>query len=197
MNTVSAPSGIGAPVKMRTASPAPIGLKPALPAVSRAPIVSLGLGLGVEIAVPHRIAIDGRIVERRQIERRDDIAGEHATARRRERHAFALAHRLHALGDHPFHVGDRQQRAGEGKAVVGELRHHALCMAAAAFCNGTACLSRTSTMPSMSFRSITGHCGVGQRRVAGDGDDMGVGRLKQRLAVGDAMNFELRETDRA
>ena len=35
MNTVSAPAGIGAPVKMRMAVPAPIGSAAALPAVSR------------------------------------------------------------------------------------------------------------------------------------------------------------------
>ena len=193
MNTVSAPAGIGAPVKMRMAWPAPIGFAVGAaggqPSADREP----GLGFGREIAVPHRIAIDGRIVERRQIDRRDDVAGEHAPARRRERHAFGLGHRLHALGDHPLHVGDRQQRAGEGKAVVGELRHHALCMAAAAFGSGTACLSRTSTMPSMSFRSITGTFGARQRRVAGDGDDVRIVRLQQRLAVGHAMNFELRK----
>ena len=48
-------------------------------------------------------------------------------------------------------------------------------------------------MPSMSFRSITGNRGAGQWRVAGDGDDVGVGRGQQRLAVGNAMNFELRK----
>src|SRR5258707_2015465 len=107
------------------------------------------------------MAVEGRIVERGQIERRDDIGRDPAPPPRRERYTFVLAHRLHTLSDHPFHVGDRQQRAGEGKAVVGELRHHALCMAAAAFGNGTACLSSTSTMPSMSFRSITGTAAFG------------------------------------
>ena len=33
-----------------------------------------GFGLGREIAVPHRIAIDGGIVERRQVDRRDHVA---------------------------------------------------------------------------------------------------------------------------
>ena len=125
MNTVSAPAGIGAPVKMRIASPATErtgrGASGGDAVDDREPRVARG----GEIGMAHGIAVDRRIVERRQVDRRDDIARDHAAARGGERHALGLGHRRDALGDQPLHLGDRQQRAAERKAVVGELRHHA------------------------------------------------------------------------
>ena len=48
----------------------------------------LGLTRGVEIGVPHRIAVDGRVIERRQIDRRHHILRQHPAERRHERHGF-------------------------------------------------------------------------------------------------------------
>ena len=70
-------------------------------------------------------AVDRGIVERRQVDRRDDILRDHAAARGGKRHGLGLGHRRDALGDQPLHLGDRQQRAAERKAIVGELRHQA------------------------------------------------------------------------
>ena len=97
MKTVSAPSGIGAPVKMRTASPGQSARRAARPAVTRSTTASRVSRVDVEIGVPHRVAVDRRIVERRQVDRRHDILGEHAPDRGGERHGFDL--------------GDRRRRA--------------------------------------------------------------------------------------
>ena len=47
----------------------------------------------------HGIAVDGGIVERRQIDRRDDVAREHAPARRCSGDGLGLRDRRDALGE--------------------------------------------------------------------------------------------------
>ena len=124
MNTVSAPAGIGAPVKMRIASPAPQrargGAAGGHALDDREPRSRAST---VEIGVAHGVAVDRRIVERRQIDRCDDVARDHAPARGVERHGLDLGDRRDALGDDALDLIDRQQRTGEREAVVGELRH--------------------------------------------------------------------------
>ena len=83
MNTVSAPAGIGAPVKMRIASPASSARAAARPAVTPLDHREPRLRAGGEVGVAHRVAVDRRIVERRQIDRRDHVARDHAPAARR------------------------------------------------------------------------------------------------------------------
>src|SRR5262249_11795679 len=117
--------------------------------------------VAIEIAVPHRVAIHRRIVERRQIERCCDVGGEHPAARGAEADSLGLGHRLHALRDQPLHVGDRHQRPGEREAIVGELRHQALRIAAATLCNGAACCNSTSAMVDTSSRPTTGTLACG------------------------------------
>ena len=71
----------------------------------------------------HGVAVDRRIVERRQIDRRLDVEGGDAGARPVQRHTLGFAHGRDALADQPFHVVEPQQRAGECETVVGQLRH--------------------------------------------------------------------------
>ena len=80
MNTVSAPSGIGAPVKMRWPGPAgsPGAELPPGPAHDETPALPLAADQR-----RHGIAIDGRIVERRQRQRRRKARRESAVGLRR------------------------------------------------------------------------------------------------------------------
>ncbi len=87
--------------------------------------VQAALALAIEIVGAHRIAVDRRIVERRHVDRGDDIFRKHAARGLAQRHGLAPTHRRDALGDQALRIGDREQRAGEGEAVVAELRHHA------------------------------------------------------------------------
>src|SRR5262249_8446870 len=111
---------------------------------------------GIEIGVAHRIAVDRGIVERRQAERRHDIARDYAPARREERHRLDLGPRLDPLRDQALGFRDRQKRPRECEAVVSQLRHQATPAPANAAESGTARLIRISTMASTSSRSMTG-----------------------------------------
>src|SRR5262245_45552673 len=71
-------------------------------------------------------------------------------------HILDLRNRRNALGDHPLHFIDREQRAGESKAIVGELSHQAFTGAAAEADIGAACLRSLSTIASISLRSTAG-----------------------------------------
>ena len=87
----SAPAGIGAPVKMRTAVPR---------ACARADRVAgrgaagrqrqTRLALGREVVEIDRVAVDRRIVVRRHVARGDQVVGQDAVERRAERHRLAL-----------------------------------------------------------------------------------------------------------
>ena len=109
MNTVSAPPGIGAPVKMRMASPALSAWLAAWPAATRSTMASRRLALALEIVGAHRVAVDRRIIERRQIDRSDDILGKHAARGLPQRHPLASAHLRNALADQALGLGDRQE----------------------------------------------------------------------------------------
>ena len=193
MNTVSAPAGIGAPVKMRIASP---GVDRQLaaraggqPPADREP----GLGIGREIAVPHRIAIDRGIVERRQIDRRDR---RRRPARGRARRAAArvsvsvtgctrsaIIRSMSAIGS----SGPENAKQSSVSCAITRLR-----MAARTASQRHRVLEQQiDDAPRCRSRSITGTRRLRQRRVAGDRDDVRVVRLQQRLAVGGAMDFEL------
>ena len=81
MNTVSAPSGIGAPVKIRTAWPDLDRLacrRAGLNATDDLKRLLLALR---KIAAAHGITVDGGIGERRQRQRRLKIAGENRAHR--------------------------------------------------------------------------------------------------------------------
>ena len=109
-----------------------------------------------QIRMPHRIAIDGGIVERRQIDRGFYIVSYDATARTMQRHAFDFRNRCDPLADEPLHIVEPQQRTGKGEAVVGELRHYAPLAAALIAATGAAFLSNRSAIASTLLRSITG-----------------------------------------
>ncbi len=127
MNTVSAPAGIGAPVKMRIASPRRQARAPRHGRRSRARRPRAG-------SRPWRRDRRGAPRSRRP---RNCRTAADRSARRRRAPARARARpasgtvSVSATGatrsrDHPLDLVDRQQRAGEGEAVVGELRHHRL-----------------------------------------------------------------------
>ena len=97
MKTVSAPFGIGAPVKILIASPAAGAMSADFPAVTRPAMRSSRLRSGRKVGMPHGIAVDRGIIERRQIDRRRDVARNHPAGGLRERNGFDLRQRLHAL----------------------------------------------------------------------------------------------------
>ena len=114
-----------------------------------------------------------------------------------QRHAFGLGDRCDPLANQPLHIVEPQQRTGESKAVVGELRHHSAPLRqavqhalATGWSTGTA-LSNRSAIASMSLRSITGTFACGNAMSEAIGDDMRIVRVNQRLAVGCAMDFQL------
>ncbi len=147
----------------------------------------------VKIVAAHRVAVDGGIIERRHIDRRDDIFGEHAAQRFAQRHGLAAVDRRHPLGNQALGFGDRKQRAVKGEAIVAELRHHGFSRA------GADLLARQR----LGLQHVGDrldivehhdrHLRLRQRRVGGDRDDAIVVGMQQRLADGGAKDFELRD----
>ena len=119
MNTVSAPSGIGAPVKIRTASPGLIGCAGRGAGLNAPCHGKCAFCIERQIATGHGIAIDGRIGEGRQRQRRRNIAGQNTAVRFGERHGLDLLHRRDPRGDDRDGLVDRHQRSAKGKAIVG------------------------------------------------------------------------------
>ena len=56
-----------------------------------------GVAIRTQICVPHRIAIDGRIIERWQIDRRFHIGGDNAAAHAMQRYMFCFGNWRNAL----------------------------------------------------------------------------------------------------
>ena len=83
----------------------------------------LGRTLRSKIHMAHGIAIDRRIGERRQRDRREDIGRDHAPVGLRERYSLFLRDRHDPFGDQRQRRFDRHERAAEGEAIVGQLRH--------------------------------------------------------------------------
>jgi hypothetical protein len=108
------------------------------------------LGGRIEIGVTHGIAVDRRIIERRQIDGRHHVARDHAPVGGGERHRLDLGDRRHALADDAFDLVHRQQRTREGEAVVRELRHQPRSACAGTAWMGVACRIKSSAMRSMS-----------------------------------------------
>ena len=65
------------------------------------------LARGIKVLGADRIAIHRGIVERRQIDRRDDIRREHPAERCAQRRRFAAGNRGNALTDQPLGLRDR------------------------------------------------------------------------------------------
>ncbi len=118
----------------------------------------------LEIGVADRVAVDGRIIERRQIERGDDFLGQHATRGMIEAHPFDLSDWAHALEHQPFDVLDQEQRAAEGEAIVGKLRHQPLPARSFGIATGAARASIVSRMASTSSIASTGTRAEGSGR---------------------------------
>jgi hypothetical protein len=76
-----------------------------------------------QIGVAHRIAINRRVVGLRQVDRRNKVRSENAPIRRRQRGELDRRDRFDAFADLADAVLDREQRAAERKAIVGELGH--------------------------------------------------------------------------
>ena len=81
---------------------------------------------GGEVGVTDGKAVDGGIVERRQVDGGNEIGGEHAAGSFVQIQPLGLAHRRDALREQPLDVIDRKQRPAEREAIVGKLRHHRL-----------------------------------------------------------------------
>src|SRR5580704_12866306 len=119
------------------------------------------LAFGIEIGGAHRIAVHGGIIERRHIDRSDDVLGQYATCRLAQCHGLEAAHRRDAFGNQTLGVGDGQQRAVEGEAIVAELRHYASSRGGPICSSGSASASNTLAIPSKSSSISTGTCACG------------------------------------
>ena len=87
MAMVSAPSGTGAPVKMRTASPAPTLPGYSFPAAAM-PVTVSRAGTWRDIGGAHRIAVHRRSRERRLRPKRLQRPGKHPARGLRQRHGL-------------------------------------------------------------------------------------------------------------
>ncbi len=76
------------------------------------------------------VTIDGRIIEWRNIDGRNDVTGEHAALRLTEVNTLPPVDRDDPFGNETLGVINRKQRTVEGEAIVGELRHQAGFLAA-------------------------------------------------------------------
>jgi hypothetical protein len=81
------------------------------------------LARGINVVAANRVTVDCRILEWRQIDRRDDIGGKHTAKRRAKRYRFAPRYGIYARAYQPLSLGDRQKRPTEGKAIVSQLHH--------------------------------------------------------------------------
>ena len=79
--------------------------------------------LGRKVGMAHRVTIDRRIIEWRQIYRRFDVGGDNPGAGAMQGHTLGLGDRHNPFGDQTLHLVEPKQRPGECEAVVGELRH--------------------------------------------------------------------------
>ena len=161
MNTVSEPVGIGAPVKMRIASP---GFDRVVRGVAGGDPIDDGetlLAIGIEVVAAHRVAVDGGIIERRDIDRGDDVFGEYAAQSFAQRHGFTVLDRRDPLGNQALGLGDRKQRTVEGEAIVAELRHYTISRDGPIWSGGSASACRTFAIDSISSSITTGTCASG------------------------------------
>ena len=76
------------------------------------------LVVGVEVVVKHRVAVDGRVVVRRDRPVGNDVGGEDTATRRAQRHRFPLDHRVEPLGQQRECFVRRHQLTAEGETVV-------------------------------------------------------------------------------
>ena len=116
------------------------------------------LAVGIEVVAAHRVAVDGGIIERRDIDRGDNVFSEYAAQNFAQRHGFAVLDRRDPLGNQALGLGDRKQRTVEGEAIVAELRHHAFPGDGAIWSGGSASACRTFAMDSISSSITTGTC---------------------------------------
>src|SRR5262245_16252919 len=116
------------------------------------------VAVGTQVCVPDGIAINCRIVEGRQVDRCFHIDGHDAATCLVQRHFLGRRDRSDPLADQPLHIVEPEQRPGECKAVVGELRHYRplAAMVASTAPTATARASSRSAIASMLLRSITG-----------------------------------------
>src|SRR5262245_2118701 len=116
------------------------------------------VAVGTQVCVPDGVAIDCRIVEGRQIDRCLHIYRDNAAACLVQRHFLGFSDRDDPLADQPLHIVEPEQRPGECKAIVGQLRHYRPLAATVASTApmATARASSRSAIASMSLRSITG-----------------------------------------
>ncbi len=83
------------------------------------------VAIGQQVGMGERVAVDRAVRVWRQVHRRDDVAGEDAADRRRQRRRLGPDHGGDPLIDPRQCRCDGQQIVAKGKAVVGELGHHA------------------------------------------------------------------------
>jgi hypothetical protein len=109
ITTVSAPSGMTPPVKMRAHCPAPMVTPLGLPAKGRPYSLESRLALRRKIGEAHRIAVHRRAVVAGHIERRDDIDGEDPAKRRAQMEALGRGDRGQERADQLARAVDRHR----------------------------------------------------------------------------------------
>ena len=82
-----------------------------------------GFAIRIEAVEMNRVAVDGRVGERRHRVLGDHVRGQNPPQRRAQRHRFRVADDPDTFieqGQRPLH---RHQFAAAGKTIIGELRH--------------------------------------------------------------------------
>ena len=121
--TVSAPSGIGAPVKMRIASPRRNRPAERMAGGGAARHGQYGLPIREQIGMGDRKTVDGAVGVRRHVDPGDQIARQDAPGSSGKRHGLRLDDRRDPLLDQRERGVDAEQRAAERKAIVAQLGH--------------------------------------------------------------------------
>src|SRR5579875_894342 len=111
--------------------------------------------VGTQIRKANGVAVDGGVVERRQIDRRTEIVDQGAPVCLGKRYTLDPRDRYDAFTDQAFHLVEPQQRTGKRKTIVGKLSHQTLRPNPAASI-AIAWAIRRSAIASTSSMSTTG-----------------------------------------
>ena len=185
ISTVSAPSGMAAPVKMRIASPRSGHAAERMAGGSAARHRQRRRPLGREIGEAHGIAIDRGVVVRRHIAGRDERRREDASGRVLERDGLDLGQGQGQGPDAVERFRARHQAAAEGEAIIAELRHR---RASSRHCARMKDGDRRDVVERQARHTQAGHGLVGRDR-----HDLGIVRAEERPAECQAVEFEFRK----
>ena len=199
MKTVSAPSGIGAPVKMRTAVPGAIG-GAGEPACTRASNRKSARRILRQIGAAQRIAVDSRIGEERQRRGARSACVQDAIVGVRERHDLDAVDSAHACADQRHGLVDghaaRRRRRSNRPRVAPSAQPPAASRASTS-ASGTAMRCIIAAIAAMSSSANTGQPGASSCASVTMATMAKSCGIEERLAVGERCTSILRMSDRS